>query len=391
VAEARVEAEQMRAAADGPRLWITLALAAALYAAVWPVNLKDMDGFLIPWLQHILDKGPVGAFAEPFSNYSPPYLYLLALASPLAAWVGKMTLIKAVSVLGTVWLAWSVHSLLRAAGARLSFRASALILLVPSVGLNAALLGQCDALWTAACVSAVACAMKRRLVAMLVWSGLAFALKAQAAFCAPFIVAVLVAERAPVRFWLIPPAVYVAAMLPAWAAGWPAADLATIYLRQAQWFDALSLSAPNIWMLVQEVGNPAAFPAEPMAFAAAAAAALLYVAYFARRGLEPSDMIAAALLASLLLPGLLPRMHERYFFLADVLSFALAMAARDRPAWLIFAAVQTSAVLSLWSYLTTGPMFAAAASITMIAATLAVAARLGPKAPAPGGGALAAA
>ena len=377
--------------APGTRLpspQVTLAFALLVYTLFWTVQTFDMNAFLLPWLSHIQARGPVGAFAEPFSNYTPPYLYLLAAASPLAGTIGEPGLIKALSVLGNLWLAFAVHGLLQASGARASARMAAFVVLIPTVALNASLFAQCDAMWTAACVSAVACAIRRRLAWMLVWSGLAFALKAQAAFCAPFVVAVLLQERAPWRLWLIPPAVYLLAMLPAWLAGWPAADLATIYLRQAQWFDALSMNAPNIWAVVQQLPVPPAVPLDKIAFAAAGSGALVYVALLARRSLDPERMIAAALLSSLLVPGLLPRMHERYFFLADVLALALAAVARDRPAWLIFLAVQTSSLMSLLAYFSGNPLHAAAPSLTMIVATFAVALRLRGEATRPAGAGL---
>ncbi|HEX8448587.1 MAG TPA: hypothetical protein VF652_03250 [Allosphingosinicella sp.] len=359
-----------------PSARATLLFGALLYALFWTRQTLDMRDFLLPWLGHIEARGPVGAFAQPFSNYSPPYLYLLAAVSPLAEAIGGRSVIKGLSVLGNLWLAFAVYGLLKAAGARMPARAAALVLVIPTVAINAALLGQCDAMWSAACVTAIACAIRRRLAWMLFWCGVAFAIKAQAAFCAPFVVAVLLQEKAPWHLWLIPPAAYLAAMLPAWLAGWPAADLATIYLRQAQWFDALSLNAPNIWAVVQQLRIPPAVPLDRIAFAAAGGGALLYVAIFARRRLDPERMIAAALLASLLLPGLLPRMHERYFFLADVLAFALAAVARDRPAWLIFLAVQMSSLMSLLAYFSGNGLHAVGPALTMIAATLAVAQRL---------------
>jgi hypothetical protein len=70
-------------AADAlPRLGITIAVAIAAYGAFWPAETFDMKESLYPWLEHIEAKGPVGAFAQPFSNYPPAYLYLLAVASP---------------------------------------------------------------------------------------------------------------------------------------------------------------------------------------------------------------------------------------------------------------------------------------------------------------------
>jgi Gpi18-like mannosyltransferase len=360
-----------------PRLGISLALALAIYGLLWPAYTFDAREFLFPWLEHIRVRGPVGAFAEPFSNYTPPYLYLLAIFSPLLGLVSKISVLKLVSLLGTLWLAWSFHRLLEASGVRNGARAAGLLILLPSVMLNAALLAQCDALWAAPCLLAIACAIERRPAAMLVWCGIAISIKAQAMFGAPFVIAVLLSQRTPLRFWLIPPAVYAAMMAPAWAAGWPAGDLATVYLRQVHTFDSLSMNAPNLWLMVQELPAAAALPLSGIAFAAAAAATIAYIGWF-RRAMSGSDMIAAALLSTLMLPGLLPRMHDRYFFLADVLALALAIRCRDRSSWLILAGVQTGSTFALYSCITSNSGPAAASAIAMIAATVAVALRLLP-------------
>lgn len=363
-----------------PRAWLSLALGLALYALLWPLQPFDVRTFLIPWTEHIVAAGPVGAFAHPFSNYAPPYLYLLAAISPLAALITVTGAIKLVSALGSLWLAWAAYRLLRAAGAVGADRAAALTILLPTALLNAALLGQCDALWAAPCLLAVGAAIERRPGRMLLWCGIAFAFKLQAIFLAPFALAVLLAERAPWRLWLIPPAVYAAAMLPAWLAGWPAADLATIYLRQAGYYDALAMNAPNLWQIVTTLAGP--LPLEPVAFAFAALASLAFLFRFARDGAMP-DPIAAALLSALLLPGLLPRMHDRYFFLADLLAFVLAVSWRRRDGWLIFAAVQIGSLLALWSGMSGDPAFATAGGVAMLAATGALLMRL---VPAPRGG-----
>src|SRR5437588_169672 len=77
------------------RMGLLALTALALYVILWPAVTGDMRHFLLPWLGHILERGPVGAFSVPFSNYTPPYLYLLALVSPLAAFMAKISLIKA--------------------------------------------------------------------------------------------------------------------------------------------------------------------------------------------------------------------------------------------------------------------------------------------------------
>ena len=168
--------------------------------------------------------GPVGAFAHPFQNYTPPYLYLLALASLGHGALRRATLIKLLSVAGTGFLAVAFADLLKAIGARRGRRCFVLIL--PTVVINAALLGQCDALWAGACVLAVAAMIRGRTVPSLIWCGVAIAFKAQSVFVAPFIIGALIGRRAPLWQWAIPPLIYAALMVPAWLAGWPASDLA---------------------------------------------------------------------------------------------------------------------------------------------------------------------
>ncbi len=174
---------------------------------------------------------------------------------------------------------------------------------------------------------------------MLLWWGVALAFKAQAIFLAPFVAGILIAKRAEWHSWLIPPAVYAAFMLPAWALGWPAADLALVYVRQAGTFADLSMNAPNIWVIVQDVPGLGALPLTHTGFAAAAAAGVFLI-FGLQREADADRLILLALISALLLPGLLPRMHERYFLLADLLAFTYAVRRRDLRGWMIFGAVE---------------------------------------------------
>src|SRR5438876_10258439 len=80
------------------RLALPALLVLALYAFLWPAVTGDMRHFLLPWLDHVLAHGLIGAFAISFSYYTSHYLFLLSLVSPLAAFVPMTSLIKALSV-----------------------------------------------------------------------------------------------------------------------------------------------------------------------------------------------------------------------------------------------------------------------------------------------------
>jgi Gpi18-like mannosyltransferase len=326
-----------------------------LHILAWPVTTPDMGTYLLPWYDHIADRGPIGAFAEPFSNYTPAYLYLLAFVSLFDGWASPFTLIKLLSVAGTGALALSVHYLLAAAGAPRRIEAALFVFLIPSAIINAPFFGQCDAMWVAPCLMATAEAMRRRTARMLVWCGIAFAFKAQAAFFAPFVFAVLLQQRAPLWQWLIPPAVYLASVMPAWLAGWPLGDLLAVYLAQATTFDVAGNLA-NPWVAARAWLPDGGRGLFWIGYAAAGTAAIFYVARFRHRTWTPAQMLAAATLSALILPWLLPKMHERYFFLADILAFAFAVTARDRDSVNIALAVQLASMMALFSYTVNWPL-----------------------------------
>lgn len=323
------------------------AVAAYIHSLCWSTVPPDLVQFVVPWYEHILERGPIGAFAEPFSNYTPPYLYLLAASSVAHPLVQPVDVIKWLSVAGTGFLAFAVADLVKALGG--DGRRAAFTFIVPTIALNAALLGQCDALWAGACVLAVAAMIRGATVASLVWCGVAVAFKAQAAFVAPFIMGALVGQRAPLWQWAIPPVVYAALMAPAWAMGWPASDLVTIYARQAEWFDTPGNLA-NPWIWASEFARDAAKPFFVLGYAAAIGAALGIGALAAGSVRKPKAMLLLALLSAFALPFLLPKMHERFYFLADALALALVLAEPTQRNLYVGATVQLASFASVITY-----------------------------------------
>lgn len=360
--------ELAEAPARSRRLWLDALIVVAIYAFLWPKVTRDMSDTLVPWLDHILLHGQIGAFAIPFSNYDPPYLYLMALFSPLVTVMSKVSVIKTLSIVATLCLALAGRQLLRSAGVGQQPDAMLRLLLLPSVVLNAPALGQCDAFWSAACVMAVASAIERKAVPMLIWFGIGIAFKAQAVFLAPFVLLRLLQLRTPLRFWCLPVLVFALAMLPAALAGWPVADLAMIYLRQAEWNPAFISTAANPWAIVQLLAPVTGTHWFWLGDLAAAAAGLTYVAAFRRRESDAADLVALALLSACLIPFLLPKMHERFFFLADVLAFLLWIVRHDRRSMLIFFLVQGASVLALIGMMLVLPIAPAVGSTMVLAA-----------------------
>jgi Gpi18-like mannosyltransferase len=330
------------------QLTAIVALSFYLHSVCWWTEPRDLSLFLGPWFDHIVRYGPVNAFAHPFSNYTPAYLYLLAAASLAHSLLPAMYIIKLMSVAGTVFLALSLGDLLKVTGGQAKH--AVLVFLLPSVILNSALLAQCDALWAGACIYAVAAMIRGLTVRSLVWCGVAIAFKAQAAFIAPFILGGLIGRRAPLWQWAIPPAVFVASLLPAVAMGWPLSELLLVYPRQTGWFDWPGRLA-NPWFAATMFADGSAQPYYWIGYAAAGGAAVAVATLAARSVYKPATMMALAALCATALPFLMPKMLERYYFLADVLALALALSSRTRPALLSAIAIQGASFLSLLTYM----------------------------------------
>lgn len=360
------------------RLEVLALLGLAVFERVvcWHQRPPDLGIFLEPWFAHIVRYGPIQAFAHPFSNYEPAYLYLLAVGSLAHQLLSPMTIIKILSVAGTLFMAAGFADLLKAVG--VDRRGALLLLVLPSVAINDALLAQCDALWAGSCMLALAAIIRGKTLKSMIWCGIAIAFKAQAAFIAPVIIGAMIGRKAPRWQWTVPAVVFLATLVPPWLLGWPGAKLLTVYLNQAS-IDHLAGRLANPWMLGTMFGEETARQWFVLGYVAAIAAASTIAALAARNARDPKLLVLLAALAGTALPFLLPKMLERYYFLGDVMTLAVALSFRNRPASFAVRAVQLASILTHFTYLyffynpwptLVGAVFAAAglAAMCMLAA-----------------------
>lgn len=86
-----------------------------------------------------------------------------------------------------------------------------------------------------------------------------------------------------------------------------------------------------------------------LGLAAGTAAAVLIVALASRRRVEAQTILLVATASAALLPYVLPKMHDRFFFPADLLTVAFAFA-RPRK-WPIAALCQLGSILAYMTFL----------------------------------------
>ena len=305
-----------------------VAAAFVLRALFFSYETLDYQDFLARWVQYFRDNGGFAALKDSVGNYNVPYLYFLALFSYVDIY--DLYLIKLLSTFFDVLLAFGamrLTGLFTRSRARLLFVYFA-VLFWPTVVLNSAVWGQCDSIYVALGLLAVYWAMDGRPVLGMAAMAASFAFKLQAVFIMPVFVLLLIARRVKLRHFLVFPAVYMLLMLPAVFAGRPVLDTITLYFDQMGTVgSALNYNSPSVYAFARSVSDEAL--ASRLGIAAAFALMLAVFGWFWwRRGsITNWALLGGALILVVGIPFLLPHMHDRYFYAADILSLAFAVAA----------------------------------------------------------------
>ncbi len=348
-------------------LGILLLLAIALRVSLYNTVTSDYTVFLSQWYDFIQTHGGFAALKYNFSNYNPPYLYLLTLTTYLP--IPKLVAIKTLSVIfdGVLGLFAYLILSLRYRRSYAAVVGVLVILFAPTIVINSAAWGQSDAIYTAFCLGSLYFLLKERPAWACVFFGLAISFKLQAIFFLPVLLVLLLRRKLPLKYLLLIPATFLLMLAPAFIAGRNAWSLLTIYAAQITsggtggtgqfnaggagrfngvapgQFNAggagqinaggpggsvfssssLTLNAPSFYQWL-----PANAP-DYWKWVGILLAVLLVVLVgllilISKKQLTPAILLKVTLVFALAIPFLLPEMHERYFYLADVVSIIYA-------------------------------------------------------------------
>lgn len=290
-----------------------------------PNSNRDMVVYNLRWYQELSQKGIGNALGTNFSNYAPPYTYLLALATLTRDLIPPLTAIKLIPIFFDLLGAYFIYKIVRLKyrQGNLSMLAAAIYFSAPTVVLNSAYWGQADSIYTSALLACLYFLLiEKPLPAMLAF-GTAFSVKAQAVFLLPFLGVMVLRKK--IRWWVVGviPLVYLLAITPVVLLGRPLMDALLVYAKQSDTFNMLSMNAPNIYNLFQREWYAVVLPFG-LALTAALTLGWVYSSWQAKTELDDKHIVLLAFISAMLIPFLLPKMHDRYFYPADVLSIVLA-------------------------------------------------------------------
>ncbi|MDJ1134984.1 glycosyltransferase 87 family protein [Streptomyces iconiensis] len=317
------EVEEPRA---GPVLpWRAVGVTAAVLVALavrflfLPYKSGDYVDYVHPWIDFIDQHGGLRALKYKFSNYNVPYLYVLACVNQLP--VSPLVGIKLVSCVCEAFTALFAYRIIRMRhpSGPLPLIGALLVALLPTVILNGSAWGQAESLYAVFVLGGLHYLLRRQNWLGCAFFGIALAVKLQAVFVFPALLLLVLLKRVPLRTLSAIPGAYLLLSLPALAVGASPRDVFLIYLDQASYSDSFSVTAPSVHQFFDPVTSGTA---RGLWTLLTLAAVVTVLAVLTARRTRPTDQLAlvAGLFFALLVPFLLPGMHERYFYLADVLS-----------------------------------------------------------------------
>jgi Gpi18-like mannosyltransferase len=360
-------------------LAILFIAAIVLRVALFQIQTSDYTIFLSQWYDFIKNNGGFAAFKSNFSNYNVPYLYLLALTTYLP--VSKLIAIKTLSALFDGLLALFTYLILkqRYKGSYVAVIGALVVSFAPTIFINSSAWGQADATYAAFCLGSLYFLLKDRPGWACTFFALAISFKLQAIFFAPVLLVMLLKRKLALKYLVLIPLIFVLLLVPAFIAGRDAWSLLTIYAGQVSTggvggggaftrgggqfsggtgafpssgqftrgtggfggrgggfgsggrgfggrnfsASALTFNAPSFYQWLS--ANAAAYwKWVGIILAGVVVVLVASLVWASKQKISASLLLKVTLVFALTIPFLLPDMHERYFYLADVVSIIYA-------------------------------------------------------------------
>lgn len=292
---------------------------------------NDYIGCLKPWTEYLADNGHFMGIASLLgeTDYGAPYLYVLSLISylPKSMFLYAIKIVSCVfDFICAIYVAKIVTKMTQKEN--IGILAYGLILFWPTVFTNSSMWAQCDALYASFVVMMLWYFMEEKPQIAMVFYGLAFSFKLQATFIFPLLIILYIYKK-----WSIVDALYgigtwVLINVPSWFMGVPIPYFIKVYVNQSRANDwSLIMNAPSVYALLPDSQdfkvNKLPIFGELLSRLGVIVVMIIFIllaVYLLKenRKLTAETLILLLLFSGVTVPYLLPRMHDRYFFIADI-------------------------------------------------------------------------
>jgi len=320
--------------------------------ALFPHESNDFLYALRLWINEYKEMTFLEGLGTKVGVYNLPYMYLLNIMARLNA--SDLVMVKVVSVFFDFLLAYFIMKIvaLKTENINMHILAFILTLAIPTVIINSAMWGQCDSIYTAFVAGSIYFGLRGRSKSAYAFMALAVSFKLQAAFLLPIFPVLIFTKRISIKDCYMFFVVYAATALPALLAGMSMEDALFAYVDQVNYFPILNMNSVNIWRFVVYVSYESFFIVG-LFMTGLVVLSLMYFTYINReRMVNTVDFVRFAYLVAVLVPFMLPKMHDRYFYMADILSVAVFLF--DKRRWYVPVVTVACSYIAYAFYLMSG-------------------------------------
>lgn len=348
------------------------ALAIVMRYAITPIPSHDLYAFIFPWLKNFRENGNLAYLGAMQGDYPPLYMTLLAFISYLPSgelveayeysyFANDIYYVKTLSfifdfviAIGTYLIV--THLYKENKGLRLvSF---ALPLLLPTVITNSAFWGQCDAIYVGCVVMAVYFLIKDNPKWSSVFLGLAFAFKIQTIFIVPLFGFAWLRNKFPLRYFLLSFLTLFITFIPCYLAGASFISPFEKYGNLTTQYMDPNLNSGSMYTFIQDICSGKseeikqkvyeAIHIGGIMFALIASVTTWYTLHINKVKATEKSIVAIGALFAVLMPFVMPHMHERYFFMADIMIMIYCLVNKKKYYLIILS--QLSSIITLMWY-----------------------------------------
>ncbi|MBO4823189.1 MAG: hypothetical protein J5580_01320 [Clostridia bacterium] len=345
-----------------------LILISIFLVSIWLINYESYDWcvFLKAWCGEYQNMtwGESLRNITTISDYTPFYNYFLIIFSHLFDLQGCLYAIKYLTFLFSIAMAVVMEFIIcTIKQSKFSYLHLACFLILPPILLESNVWAQCDTIYTTFALLAFYFALKHRSVLCFISLGLSFAIKLQFLFIVPIIfIMLLIRDKDGHKYlswkWIwLALCMYAINFLPLFT-GANLIDLLKVYFLQIGSQRMLSLNCMNIPFLFENLLQSSysdqtylvlVIIFSIIGIAATMALLILVLRAHHRRCLTAVDLVRYALCFAMVMVYFMPKMHDRYFFIAFVLSIIWAIVEPSKLHALISAMVSVSLSFAIYT------------------------------------------
>ena len=310
-----------------------------------PVKTGDFIGFIEPWIEFIKTHDYFLSLKYGFYDYTPSYIYILVIIAKIG--LNPLYSVKIISIIFEYLAAFIIGKIAfqKYKNNQVIWIALVVIPLIPSVILNSSYLSQCDSIYATFVLLSIYFILKNKQFVSVLFLGIAFAFKMQTAIILPFFFVLMLRGKINWYYFLLIPVVFILSVIPAWSLGRSISELINVYASQTNHYQFLTLNFPNLYIWISnDYYEPVKLAG--MIFTVLVTLATGYLLSKNKYSFTFEIWIKLAFLYAIVIPFILPGMHERYMYLGDVLGVLYYLVTRKNihlPAGII--------LVSFYSYI----------------------------------------